>query len=321
MARTVRKARDMGWLGLRRGKRLGADGETTRRTASRGRSLLAVQDRQYVADAPYFLPKDDQEVNRLDFQHYLFRYALKGNYAAPLTTPSNILDVGTGTGRWAMEMAALFPQANVVGLDLIPPPADGAASALGHGLDRRPPNYVYVQGSVLDGLPFPDATFDFVHQRLLVAAIPEERWPWVVGELLRVTRPGGWVESLEAIPTRGGPGMNTLYEWLVGVGRGRGVNILATTNIPVHLQQAGAQHIFARELPMPLGNWGGHAGSMMEANYFALHQGIKARLLESGATTPEAFDRAMEAARREIARGQFVWPYFLVYGQRPLAQM
>lgn len=309
----------MAWFGWLRGKRptAGGDERASSRPAGRGRrTLLAVRDRHYVADAPYFLPKDDQEVNRLDFQHYLFRYALKSNYAVPLTTPTNILDVGTGTGRWAMEMANQFPQANVIGLDIIPPPADNAAS-LGQGLDRRPDNYVYVQGNVLDGLPFPDATFDYVHQRLLVAAIPEERWPWVIGELVRVTRPGGWVESLEAIPTRGGPGMNVLYEWLVGVGRSRGVNILATPNIPTHLQRAGAQEIFSRELPMALGKWGGHAGVMMEANYFALHQGIKARLLESGTTTSEEFDRTVDAAKREIAQGQYIWPYFIAYGRRP----
>lgn len=312
----------MGWFGWLRGKRPSAEGDerASSQQGGRGRrALLAVRDRQYVADAPYFLPKDDQEVNRLDFQHYLFRYALKGNYAAPLTTPTNILDVGTGTGRWAMEVANQFPQASVIGLDIIPPPADNTVS-LGHGLDRRPDNYAYVQGNVLDGLPFPDETFDFVHQRLLVAAIPEERWPSVIGELVRVTRPGGWVESLEAIPTRGGPGMNALYEWLVGVGRSRGVNILATPNIPTYLRLAGAQDIHSRELPMALGKWGGHAGVMMEVNYFALHQGIKARLLESGGATAEAFDRAIESAKREIAQGRYIWPYFIAYGRRPLAR-
>ncbi|MGH2514149.1 MAG: class I SAM-dependent methyltransferase, partial [Ktedonobacterales bacterium] len=157
----------MGWFGWSRQRRAG---KGTQAESRRTRSLLSIRGRQYLTTAPYFLPKDDEEVNRLDFQHYLFRFALKGNYAVPLEAPANILDVGTGTGRWAMEMAALFPAANVIGLDVIPPPADDTAT-LGNGLDRRPDNYVYVQGNALDGLPFPDATFDFVHQRLLVAAL------------------------------------------------------------------------------------------------------------------------------------------------------
>lgn len=304
---------DVGWFGwLRRGRRADA---AHAGAAQGARSTVAVRGREYLTTAPYFLPKDDEEVNRLDFQHFLFRVALRGNYAAPIEKPASILDVGTGTGRWAMEMAALFPQANVFGLDVIPPPDESAS--LGNGLDRRPDNYIYVKGNVLDGLPFPDDAFDFVHQRLLVAAIPEARWQDVVTELLRVTKPGGWVELLEAIPTQGGPGMNQLYQWLVGVGLRRGVNTLVTPRIGEFLRNAGAQPVVTRDLPMALGKWGGRAGVMMETNYFALHNGIKAVLLQQGVTDAAAFELASQAARQEIAQGQHIWPYFLAYGQRP----
>ncbi|HEY7850691.1 MAG TPA: class I SAM-dependent methyltransferase, partial [Ktedonobacterales bacterium] len=166
-------------------------------------------------------------------------------------------------------------------------------------------------------LPFPDATFDFVHQRLLVAAIPEDRWRWVVGELLRVTKPGGWMELLEAIPTQGGPGMNALYQWLVSVGLGRGVNTLVTPHIGEFLRAAGAQSVVEHDLPMALGSWGGRAGVMMETNYFALHRGLLAMMVRQNLTTPESFEAATQAARQEIAQGQYIWPYFLAYGQRP----
>ena len=53
---------------------------------------------QRVRGVPYLLPKDLEEGNRLDFQHFILRYALQGNYATPLRSPSSILDVGTGTG-------------------------------------------------------------------------------------------------------------------------------------------------------------------------------------------------------------------------------
>jgi hypothetical protein len=54
---------------------------------------------------PYVLPADLEEMNRLDFQHFLLRQTFKGNYAAPIGEPQSILDVGSGTGRWAREMA------------------------------------------------------------------------------------------------------------------------------------------------------------------------------------------------------------------------
>ncbi|HKT40269.1 MAG TPA: hypothetical protein VJR48_18000, partial [Ktedonobacterales bacterium] len=80
-----------------------------------------VAGRERVVGLPYALPADGEEVNRLDFQHYMLRYAFQGNFAAPIAQPVSILDVGTGTGRWAIEMAITFPDVNVIGLDVKPP--------------------------------------------------------------------------------------------------------------------------------------------------------------------------------------------------------
>lgn len=95
--------------------------------------------RPRVRGIPYLLPNDAEELNRLDFQHYMLRATLHGNYAAPIGSPSSILDVGTGTGRWAREMAITFPNANVVGVDVNLSPDDGASSRRTD--DLRPPNH------------------------------------------------------------------------------------------------------------------------------------------------------------------------------------
>lgn len=39
---------------------------------------------------------------------------------APLSNPMRILDVGTGTGIWAMEMADKYPESTIIGTDLSP---------------------------------------------------------------------------------------------------------------------------------------------------------------------------------------------------------
>jgi len=51
-------------------------------TATRQTTADAMDDRRRLRDAPYVLPSDDKEINRLDFQHYMLRYALRGNFAA-----------------------------------------------------------------------------------------------------------------------------------------------------------------------------------------------------------------------------------------------
>lgn len=41
-------------------------------------------------------------------------------HLAPLFKPKNILDIGTGTGIWAIQMAEQYPESTIWGTDLSP---------------------------------------------------------------------------------------------------------------------------------------------------------------------------------------------------------
>lgn len=42
-------------------------------------------------------------------------------YTAPITDdPKNVIDIGTGTGLWAIDFADKFPKCNVIGTDISP---------------------------------------------------------------------------------------------------------------------------------------------------------------------------------------------------------
>ena len=52
------------------------------------------------------MPNDETEQNRLDLYHHIFLLLLGGKlYTAPLDCPQVVLDVGTGTGLWAIDFA------------------------------------------------------------------------------------------------------------------------------------------------------------------------------------------------------------------------
>ena len=51
---------------------------------------------------------------------------------------------------------------------------------------------------VLKRLPFPDNYFDYIHQRLIVFGVQTHSWPSLLRELMRILKPGGWIELNEA---------------------------------------------------------------------------------------------------------------------------
>lgn len=266
--------------------------------------------RRHVVDAPYLLPNDIQEINRLDLQHYLLRYALRGQHLAPVKYPHSVLDVGAGTGRWTLEMAAQYPQANIMGVDLVLPPVD---------TDKRPDNVVFTQGNILEGLAFADGNFDFVQQRMLFLALPFDRWPGVVAELARVTRQHGWVELLEAgVVQQGGPAMTQLMNWGAEVSRRRGIDLNVGNILPDFLHQARLSHVAFQKLHIPVGAYGGRIGLMMESDVFAVIAAIRGPVIATQLTSPAAYDATVEQAHAETSKGnwQGVWPVHIAYAQK-----
>lgn len=275
--------------------------------------------RKYLVGAPYMLPKDLEESNRLDFQHYAIRYALKGNFAAPITDPRAILDVGTGTGRWARELAVLFPQAHVVGADVIEPPVD-QQSTLGSS-DLRPPNYEFVAANVLEGLPFADGSFDFVHQRLLFLAIPADRWPFAVRELARVTAPGGWVELVESgMLVNAGKATDTYQNWTQTLGSRRGVDMRVSPLVGDHLPAAGLVRVERHTVQVPLGRWGGRLGQMMGQNIQAAFHSVRPAIVGQGLATEAEVDSVLAALPGEWEQRHTTAPFYLAWAQRPPAR-
>lgn len=85
-------------------------------------------------------------------------------------------------------MAIDHPQYHITGLDM----ADMFPTAI------RPENVKFDLHNIVNGLPYPDNTFDYVNMRLLIVSLKTTEWPMVIAEIFRVLKPGGLVQLVES---------------------------------------------------------------------------------------------------------------------------
>ncbi|KAI8875070.1 S-adenosyl-L-methionine-dependent methyltransferase [Backusella circina FSU 941] len=111
-------------------------------------------------------------------------------------TPARVLDTACGSGVWVLEMATEFPNAQFYGVDMVPL----------YPNDIKPPNSSFQQVDVLEGLPFPDEYFDYVHMRLVYNCFSNSNIKFVIGEICRVLKPGGYIEMRDLDPVIKNPG-------------------------------------------------------------------------------------------------------------------
>ncbi|CAG8464042.1 1569_t:CDS:2 [Scutellospora calospora] len=136
----------------------------------------------------------DKEIERLQRQHWFFKRIWQSNYSAPVEEKlkaggAKVLDIGCGPGTWTIEMSEMYEQSTFTGVDFV--------SAFSK--EMEPENVKFIQANILDGLPFLDDTFDFVHMGLLVTAFTATEFnEKVIPEIVRVTKQGGWIEFMES---------------------------------------------------------------------------------------------------------------------------
>jgi SAM-dependent methyltransferase len=145
--------------------------------------------RRYHAykDGKYILPNDEAEQNRLDLHHHLCRLMIGGRlFRAPIgNNPQRVLDLGTGTGIWAIDFADEYPSALVIGTDLSPIQPTSV-----------PPNCrFYVDDIETEWTFSPDEKFDFIHGRALAGSIVN--FDLLYRRIYDNLNPGGWVEIQE----------------------------------------------------------------------------------------------------------------------------
>jgi trans-aconitate methyltransferase len=171
-------------------------------------------------------------------------------YRAPIKNVQNVLDVGTGTGIWAIEFAEENPSATVLGTDLSPiQPTE------------VPPNCSFLIDDCDNDWVFREH-FDFVHTRAMVAAIKD--WPRFFEQAYANLKPGGYLECQEITfpPFATDPSLthenSPLLRWshLFGEAAAKiGLDHQGPRKFAPMLREAGFVEIHAKQYNWPVGRW------------------------------------------------------------------
>ncbi|KAL2159464.1 hypothetical protein VTH06DRAFT_2469 [Thermothelomyces fergusii] len=157
-------------------------------------SILAyrtLNGRTYHSDrmqTEYWGPNDERQIECMDVIHHALTLILDGDlYKAPLDTNKihKVLDVGTGSGIWAIDFADEHPNVEVIGTDISPIQPSWV-----------PPNVRFEIEDATQSWTFAENSFDYVHLRYLYGSIAD--WEQLFREAYRVLKPGGYIETFEA---------------------------------------------------------------------------------------------------------------------------
>ncbi|KAF6837767.1 regulator of secondary metabolism (methyltransferase domain-containing protein) [Colletotrichum plurivorum] len=139
----------------------------------------------------YLFPVDESEKERLDIFHALINIAREQRlFNGPLSPTAQVLDVGTGTGIWAIEVAEYDIDSGsapkqIIGLDL----AYIQPASIPATVDFK--GYTDVEAP----WPVEEQRFDLVHVQMMLGAIRD--WPELYRKSFKHLKPGGSIEHVE----------------------------------------------------------------------------------------------------------------------------
>lgn len=271
----------------------------------------------------YFLPNDEAEIDRLDLQHHVMRLTIAGAFClCPKNEGANrVLDLGTGTGIWAMEFADAHPAAEVVGVDLSPVQPDFV-----------PPNCFFEIDDLEKEWTW-NKKFDFIFSRMMTGSFADNES--IVRKVYEQLEPGGYFEAQDmALPL--GCDDNTLAEtsdlwiWMQLIMQAMeafGRPVSAAQQWKPLMESVGFEDVYEVVYKWPTNHWPRdkrykELGTWSFANMSqALEPATMVPLTRALGWSREEVLVLVSKARKVMADPSVhaYWPIHIVYGRKPVS--
>ncbi|KAF4967018.1 hypothetical protein FSARC_5390 [Fusarium sarcochroum] len=264
------------------------------------------------------------DIGNAQYCHHVLTLVLDGAlYLAPISKDiKNAVDIGTGTGIWAIDFADNFPNTQVIGTDVSPIQPGWV-----------PPNLKFEIDDCTQEWTFEPNSLDYVHLRWLVGSIVD--WDKLFAEAYRCLKPGGYIESHEALSRMDcNDGSihekSAMHQWgkfFVEGGKkiGRSFTVVEDGVQRKAIEKAGFVDLEERNFKVPIGGWPKDAKQKEIGKYAraTLEQDIEGYVLFMANTvegwTKEEVEVYISLLRRELRAGK-MHPYYqqkVVWAQKP----
>ncbi|CAG8581453.1 12785_t:CDS:2 [Cetraspora pellucida] len=240
----------------------------------------------------YPLPSNlEEEKHWLQDPHYFIRHMWQSNYSAPIEDKlrdgnAKILNICCNYGAWTLEMASDYPNSHFIGVDVAPMFPSVVTKS----------NVRFLQSNVLDGLPFDSNTFDFVLVRLYGTTFTERDWEdKIVNEIVRLTKPDGWVEltQIDSKYYNCGPNFERWNDAYINGSICESFGRLLTSTGQI----SRIQH---EVVISPIGSWGRRAGELGVSYTRQLSGKVKPWIISYLDITEEEYNEMMIKAEQEF---------------------
>ncbi|KAI7855347.1 hypothetical protein BDC45DRAFT_505987 [Circinella umbellata] len=225
-----------------------------------------------------------------------------------------VLDIACGTGIWILEMASEFPQAQFYGIDL----------STMYPADIKPLNTHFCQGDVLNGLPYMDNYFDFVHMSLVYNCFSFEDRKKLLNEIRRVLKPGGYVEFRDVDPVVRNPGPYTI-EYTKPFSQlmhdKLDVDITWAVNMCEHVQKfAGMTDLHHQMVSINFVSSSKLSTTFITA-LLAEWESYRAFGMEAYNLTPEEYGKVIQTIVEESKKQRSYLNYIMCWGRKPIVDV
>ncbi|KAL4891126.1 S-adenosyl-L-methionine-dependent methyltransferase [Aspergillus ambiguus] len=200
----------------------------------------------------YNFPNDKPEQDRLDMVNHIYYRILNNRFFLAPINPRGmkILDIGTGTGIWALQMADEYPAIRmIVGNDLSPIQPSWSPENVKFVVDDVEKDWVERE------------PFDFIHCRYMAGSIKD--WPRLIRQCYQNLKPGGWLELQESSNViyseddslKPESYMARMMDGLIEAGEKIGRTMNPAPSMEKWVEDAGFKPIHKHNFKIPVGSW------------------------------------------------------------------